>query len=123
MIMSTTPADDSLENISRILLQGEALESQLLAYPEWQIVYLDGTEANATGGSGMSAIKRTWSFDNFVAAFAFIQQVTDLAENYNHHPRCILEWGSASVMWWSHDMGGVTTSDLQMAALCDHLRI
>ena len=43
MIMSTTPADDSLENISRILLQGEVLESQLLAYPEWQIVHLDGT--------------------------------------------------------------------------------
>lgn len=118
-----TPSETSLEAISRTVLKGGELESQLLAYPEWQVIHLDGTEENATGGAGMHVIKRTWKFSNFSSAFEFIQKVTELAETYNHHPRCVLEWGSASVIWWSHDLGGVTTSDLQMAALCDHIRI
>lgn len=111
--MSTTPSDSSLESIGRTLIEGETLTTQLLAYPEWHVIKVET--------DGVSAIQRTWTFKNFTEAFTFTQQVAELAEKYNHHPRCVVEWGAASVIWWSHDVGGVTTSDIQMAALCDHL--
>lgn len=113
MTTSKPHSDDSLESIGCILLEGDALTSQLLAYPEWRVIKVEENTINA--------IKRTWTFKNFSAAFVFIQHVAELAEQYNHHPRCIVEWGKASVIWWSHDAGGVTASDIQMAALCDHI--
>lgn len=111
--MSTTPFDDSLENIGRTLLEGAMLTTQLLAYPEWHVIRVEG--------DAICAIKRTWAFNDFAAAFAFTQEVAGLAEKYNHHPKCTIEWGSASVIWWTHDAGGVTAFDIQMASLCDHL--
>ena len=93
------------------VLTDKELKSHLIRCPEWL--------AGEVGGE--RCISREWSFDNFRDAFAFAGKIADLAENYNHHPQMTVGWGSLTVTWWSHDAGGVTQSDLEMAALCDHL--
>ncbi len=56
-----------------------------------------------------------WRFNNFVDAFAFITKVALLAEKMNHHP----EWGNiystVTIELTTHDLGGVSNLDLQLA--------
>jgi pterin-4a-carbinolamine dehydratase len=44
-----------------------------------------------------SRIERRFTFKNFVEAFAFVQQASDLAEREGHHPDICFGWGYATV--------------------------
>ena len=93
------------------VLTHEELTSQLLSRPEWHI----GTMED------IPCLCRTWTLANFADAFALAGKIAELAENYDHHPQINVAWGLLTVIWWSHDAGGVTQRDVDMAALCDHL--
>ncbi len=88
-------------------------EQQLLAalqsMPGWEHLLIDGTDA----------IGKCWHLKDFAGAFALAGRIADLAETHNHHPRLTIDWGKLTVLWWSHDAGGVTSADLDMARLCD----
>ena len=62
-----------------------------------------------------SKIFREWQFSNFVEAFGFMTKVAMLAEAMNHHP----EWGNVyatvTIELTTHDSGGLTNLDLQLA--------
>ncbi len=66
-------------------------------------------------------LERSYSFDNFVDALAFTQQVGELAETAGHHPALLTEWGKVTVTWWSHKIGGLHRNDFIMAAKTDAL--
>jgi 4a-hydroxytetrahydrobiopterin dehydratase len=66
-----------------------------------------------------NAITRSFVFANFSDALAFVVQVGLAAERHDHHPDVTLSWGKASVLWATHDAGGVTELDTKLAALCD----
>lgn len=68
-----------------------------------------------TGG----ALVRTFSFADFAAALAFTVQVGCRAEKRDHHPDVALSYGKARVLWTTHDAGGITALDLELAAACD----
>ena len=80
----------------------------LASLPGWEIVVEDGIEQLAA----------TFDFQNFVAALAFANRVGDLAEAADHHPVIVVEWGKASVRWWTHAIGGLHRNDFIMAARC-----
>jgi 4a-hydroxytetrahydrobiopterin dehydratase len=67
------------------------------------------------------ALRKRFSFEDFAGALAFANRVGGAAEAANHHPDMALGWGYAEVAWVSHDEGGVTERDTQMAARCDEL--
>jgi|TARA_B100001105_G_scaffold112210_1_gene89984 4a-hydroxytetrahydrobiopterin dehydratase len=79
--------------------------------PEWQLIVQDGEEQ----------LQRVFTFKNFVQAQAFTNKVADLAEEEGHHPAILLEWGKATVRWWTHKIGGLHKNDFIMAARTDEL--
>ncbi|MEK6851651.1 MAG: 4a-hydroxytetrahydrobiopterin dehydratase [Candidatus Thermoplasmatota archaeon] len=63
-----------------------------------------------------NAIERTWTFDTFVEAVAFMNRVFALAEEANHHPDLTNSWTKVVLRFTTHDAGGLTERDFKMAA-------
>ena len=66
-------------------------------------------------------LKRVFTFNNYVDAVAFTQKVSVLAEDENHHPAILTEWGKVTVFWWSHKIKGLHVNDFIMAVKTDQL--
>lgn len=79
--------------------------------PEWEVVEVDGEER----------LRRVFRFPDFAAALAFTDRVGAIAEAEGHHPAILLEWGRATVSWWTHKIGGLHRNDFIMAARTDAL--
>ncbi len=86
-------------------LSKEQVESWLAAHPGWEL-------------SG-DAIRRTYTFPDFSSAVGFVVRVSLLAEKCDHHPDIELGWGRAALTWTTHDAGGLTSLDLELAAGSD----
>ena len=61
-------------------------------------------------------LDRAFRFPNFVQALAFTNAIGRLAEEEDHHPRLITEWGKVTVTWWTHKIRGLHRNDFIMAA-------
>ena len=61
-------------------------------------------------------IERSYRFNNYREAFAFVQQVSDLAEREGHHPDVSFGWGYATVSLQTKKIGGLHENDFIMAA-------
>jgi 4a-hydroxytetrahydrobiopterin dehydratase len=79
--------------------------------PGWQIREVDG----------MKRLERTFRFKNFVEALDFTNKVGAIAEEEDHHPRIVTEWGKVTLQWWTHVIGGLHKNDFIMAAKSDEL--
>ena len=66
-------------------------------------------------------ITKSFTFPDFATALAFVVKLGALAEKANHHPDVELGWGRSRVTWTTHDAGGITSLDLEMAAKTDAL--
>lgn len=62
-----------------------------------------------------ATIRREFQFDSFRAAIDFIVRVADLADAANHHPELTNVYSTVVVVLTSHDAGGVTQRDLNLA--------
>jgi 4a-hydroxytetrahydrobiopterin dehydratase len=58
---------------------------------------------------------------DFTGAMQFVNAVADLAEAANHHPDIAISWNKVTLRLTSHDAGGLTQSDLDLAAEIDRL--
>ena len=67
------------------------------------------------------AINKTFMFADFNAAFGFMTRVALYAETLNHHPEWSNVWNRVSVRLTTHDAGGLTEKDLQMAQFMNQL--
>ena len=68
---------------------------------------------------GRDAIVKGFRFKDFNAAFGFMARVALLAETLNHHPEWSNVYDRVEVTLTTHDAGGVTALDLQMARFMD----
>ena len=68
---------------------------------------------------GVPQISRKYVFDNFEQALAFTNMVAEIAEEEGHHPKIITEWGSVSVLWWSHKIKNIHINDLILVSITD----
>jgi 4a-hydroxytetrahydrobiopterin dehydratase len=66
-------------------------------------------------------LERRFAFQTFVAALAFVNRVGDLAEAEGHHPDITFGWGYASVLFYTHKIGGLHENDFIMAAKVNEL--
>lgn len=82
-------------------LTDDQIRDGLAALPGWQ---RDG-----------DAIAREFTFDDFVGAMGFIVQVGVLAERANHHPNLNNVYNRVRIALSTHDAGGVTRKDLDLA--------
>lgn len=66
-----------------------------------------------------AAIRRRLEFDDFKAAFAFMTRVALKAEAMDHHPDWSNVYGRVDITLTTHDAGGLTSRDLELAAYID----
>ena len=65
---------------------------------------------------------RHLEFDNFVDAMHFVNSVAELAEGAGHHPDINIRYNKVRLALVSHDAGGLTERDFDLAAGIDSLR-
>jgi 4a-hydroxytetrahydrobiopterin dehydratase len=64
---------------------------------------------------GREAITRTFSFKDFNEAFGFMSRVALVAEKRDHHPEWRNVYKTVEVVLATHDAGGVTALDIELA--------
>lgn len=64
-------------------------------------------------------LEKEYSFEDFVTALEFVNQVGSIAEEQGHHPDIYLTWGRVAVKIWTHKIDGLTESDFILAAKLD----
>jgi 4a-hydroxytetrahydrobiopterin dehydratase len=65
--------------------------------------------------AGRDAIARLIEFKDFSEAFAFMTRVAMVAEKMDHHPEWFNVYNKIDVTLSTHDAGGVTAKDIEMA--------
>ncbi|RYY75529.1 MAG: 4a-hydroxytetrahydrobiopterin dehydratase [Gammaproteobacteria bacterium] len=78
---------------------------------EWSVIEINGVKQ----------LTRVYKFKNFVSALEFTNQVGAVAEEFNHHPALLTEWGKVTVNWWTHKIKGLHENDLILAAKTEKL--
>jgi 4a-hydroxytetrahydrobiopterin dehydratase len=66
-------------------------------------------------------LEKTYRFENFRDALAFVNRVGELAESVNHHPDIELGWGRVKLTVFTHKIDGLHESDFVFAAKSDRL--
>src|SRR6476660_4190078 len=87
-----------VEKLAKIV-PTEALKS----LPGWSVV------------PGREAVGRTFSFRDFNEAFGFMARVALVAEKADHHPEWRNVYKTVEVVLSTHDAGGVTAFDIELA--------
>ncbi len=79
--------------------------------PDWQIVTQDA----------VLRLQRVFKFKNYAQAVEFTNKVAAIADEQDHHPLIVLEWGRVAVQWWTHVVKGLHKNDFIMAAKTDEI--
>lgn len=66
-------------------------------------------------------LSRAFTFPDFQTALAFVNRAGAVAEELGHHPDIQLGWGRAAFEIWTHDAGGLTEHDFELARRIDAL--
>lgn len=61
------------------------------------------------------ALTKTYQFKNFVDAIAFVNRAADAAESAGHHPDIDIRYSKVMLVLSTHDAGGITQKDLDLA--------
>ena len=93
--------------ISRAKLTQKQLEKAVSALPAWR----------AKGGK----LHREYVFKDFIHAFGFMATSALAIEKMNHHPEWSNVWNKVSVALSTHDAGGITAWDVELARTLDAL--
>jgi 4a-hydroxytetrahydrobiopterin dehydratase len=87
------------------VLSDDEIESRLGSLEGWE---RDG-----------NAIKREFKFKDFVGSVDFVNRITPLAEEMNHHPDLEISWNKVTVSLSTHSQGGLTENDFELASKID----
>jgi 4a-hydroxytetrahydrobiopterin dehydratase len=71
--------------------------------------------------AGRDAITRTFVFKNFNEAFGFMTRMALEAERRDHHPEWRNVYKTVEVVLTTHDAGGVTGRDIELAAIMNDI--
>jgi 4a-hydroxytetrahydrobiopterin dehydratase len=88
-------------------LSKEELDVALSKLPDWKLE--DGK------------LHREYKFADFVGAFGFMTGAALVAQGMDHHPEWFNVWNTVRVDLATHDAGGVTTLDLELARKMEEL--
>ncbi len=88
-------------------LTSPQLKAALEAVPDWR--------------KRGSSLRREFKFPDFAAAMKFVNAVARTAERANHHPDIDIRWNVVILTLSTHDEGGITGKDTDLAARIDSL--
>jgi 4a-hydroxytetrahydrobiopterin dehydratase len=66
-------------------------------------------------------LHREFKFKDFIEAFSFMTEVAKVAEELNHHPDWTNVYNTVTVFLQTHDAGGITEKDFELARKMDEL--
>ncbi len=96
-------------------LTGDALQHACLGLDaRWQVELSQDTQL-------ADRIRCQISFGGFVEAFGFMTQVALLAEKADHHPEWRNVYNRVNIDLTTHDAGGLTVKDIELAKAIDRL--
>ncbi len=84
------------------LLSEEEISRQLADLEDWQ--------------REDDQIVADFGFDDFLQALAFVNRIAVLAEAAEHHPDIDIRWNKVHLALTSHDAGGLTQTDIELAS-------
>lgn len=87
------------------LLTADEIENELAELDDWEWVD-DG-------------LRRDLDFDSFMEAIDFINRIAPWAEEMDHHPEIRNVYTNVALVLTTHDAGGVTRKDIELAARID----
>ena len=88
-------------------LTEEQIGAELDTVPGWTL--LDGK------------LHRLFNFADFVTAFGFMAAAALIAERMNHHPEWENVYGTVRIHLTTHDAGGITETDIEVASRLENL--
>ena len=74
-----------------------------------------------TLAEGRDAIRKRFVFEDFNAAFGFMTRVALAAERMDHHPEWFNVYRTVDVTLSTHDAGGLTHRDIELARRMDRI--
>ncbi|MCS1407542.1 MAG: putative pterin-4-alpha-carbinolamine dehydratase [Verrucomicrobia subdivision 3 bacterium] len=89
------------------LLSETEIQDQFKTIPEWQ--------------RAGKIIAREFQFKDFPAAIRFVDQIAVAAEEAWHHPDIDIRWNKVRLALTTHDQGGLTAKDFELAQLFDQI--
>ena len=93
--------------MSKEKLTDKEITTAITKLPEWKVVD--------------AKLNRTFKFDDFVQAFAFMTKVAIVAEKMNHHPEIFNVYNRVVIDLATHDLGGIGPLDIELAKKIDAL--
>ena len=88
-------------------LTSDQIKTSLASVPKWK--------------QKGDAITRTFEFKNFPEAIKFVYAISVPAEKANHHPDIDIRWNKVTLVFSTHDAGGLTEKDFSLAKQIDEL--
>ncbi len=88
-------------------MTAQDVASRLAALPGWQIQ--------------KGELTRTFTFKDFLFALAFVNRVGEQAEKAGHHPDIDIRYNRVRLGLVTHDAGGLTAKDFELAAVIERL--
>lgn len=74
-----------------------------------------------TGDGAEVAIEKTFSFENYFETIAFVNALAFIAHAQDHHPDLSVHYDRCVVRFNTHDVGGISDTDLDCAARANAL--
>ncbi len=93
--------------MARKKLSDEEIKKALFGLPGW----------NAENDN----LRKRFEFKDFAESLAFVNRVGALAEQQDHHPDITFGWGYAEFFITTHDAGGITQRDFDLARAIENL--
>lgn len=88
-------------------LSEDQIQTHLEEYPEW-------AELNGQ-------IQRTFLFEDFDQSMGFVGRIAEYAEQVQHHPDILIRYNKVTLTVSTHDAGGITHKDFELARTADAL--
>lgn len=86
------------------------LDMEMKQAPDWKM--------NSSG-----EIEKTFTFTGFTQSLLFVNAVGLLAESKNHHPDILIKWNKVRLALTTHDAGGLSSKDFELAKMINGLPI
>lgn len=113
--MTPPAAHGSVRPVPRLLTEEEIVR-QLRDLPSWS------RQSDGPGGEA-AALVRTVRLEDWRSVGALVGEVADVAEQMDHHPDVALSWRSLRFTCRTHDAGGVTQFDVELAHRLEELLV
>jgi 4a-hydroxytetrahydrobiopterin dehydratase len=88
-------------------LSSEQVTAQIAPLPDWTVVN--------------GKLHREYKFADFTYAFAFMAAIATIAEKMDHHPEWLNVYSRVTVDLSTHDAGGITVLDFELAAAMEKI--